>query len=227
MNRYAASVLLMLVTTACGQGNERLAEKAAIEGRAQAEADLNVTNSNLEAKASKMEADLALRHAYYQALEGSFEGELTTEKAQYKIRVSFASSIPPYRGTRTRQLEEISADLNALALHVQVLQWNPANQLSAVGCTVEGIRPDISRGEIVIASTSCANLYRLRIIDPSLEQSEAGAERSKRAELATAVATARAVRDGRIASIPEIRGEVQPTTNASIYRLAVRRLEVR
>lgn len=277
----AAVVALTLFTVGCDQGDERLAEKARIEGkeqakaemqaqldnqtvllekaraegkavavagmqaqienlelvvqraraegRAQAEAEINAGNANLAAKAQLMEADLASRQLFYQALKGTYEGALSTERGEFKVRITLVPSLPPTAYSRTRQLEEITSDLNNLFFHAQVLQWNPANRLSSVGCRVENIRPDVNKGEISIASSNCPNLYKLRIVDPEAERSvdDARAARtevqpaSKDSEVAKT--TALAIREGKISELAEIRGEVHPTTNASIYTLSVKR----
>lgn len=209
---------------------ELVVQKARAEGRAQAEAEINASNSNLSAKAQLMEADLAIRHLFYQALKGSYEGVLATERGEFNIRITLVPSLPPVIHNRVRQLEEITSDLNNLYFHVQVLQWNPSNRLSSVGCRVENIRPDINKGEISITSSNCPNLYRLRIVDPELERPSSEGENpysettdpvKRNAQISAA--TAASIREGRISELPEIRGEVHPTTNASIYKLSVKR----
>lgn len=277
----AALIALTLFTAGCDQGDERLAEKARIEGkeqakaemqaqldnqalllekartegkavaqaelqaqienlelvvqraraegRAQAEAEINAGNANLAAKAQLMEADLASRHLFYQALKGTYEGGLATERGEFKVRITLVPSLPPMTYNRTRQLEEITSDLNNLYFHAQVLQWNPANRLSSVGCRVENIRPDVNKGEIAIASSNCPNLYKLRIVDPEAERAVDDARAARTEERPTskepevARATAGAIRDGKILEVAEIRGEVHPTTNAAIYTLSVKR----
>ena len=275
----AGAAVLALFTVGCNQGDERLAEKARIEGkeqakaemqaqldnqaallekaraegkavaqaelqaqvenidlvvqraraegRAQAEAEINAGNANLEAKAQLMEADLATRHLFYQALKGTYEGGLATERGEFKVRITLVPSLPPATYARSRQLEEITSDLNNLFFHAQVLQWNPANRLSSVGCRVENIRPDINKGEIAIASSNCPNLYKLKIADPEAERSVTTEENPSPKAPEVASATAAAIRDGKISELAEIRGEVHPTTNASIYRLSVKRASER
>jgi hypothetical protein len=202
-------------------------QRARAEGRAQAEAEINAGNANLSAKAQLMEADLATRHLFYQALKGTYEGGLATERGEFKVRITLVPSLPPATYVRSRQLEEITSDLNNLFFHAQVLQWNPANRLSSVGCRVENIRPDINKGEIAIASSNCPNLYKLRIADPEAERSVRTEENPTPKDPEVSNATATAIRDGKITELAEIRGEVHPTTNASIYTLSVKRSSTR
>jgi hypothetical protein len=221
--RCLSLILLSAIIVGCDQGNDRLIEKAQIEGREQARSQLDMQNQNLAKKAKKMEEDLSSRHLFYQAVRGTYEGTMKTERGEFNVRLTLIPSLPPYYGDRVRQLEEIASDLNNLYFNAQVVQWNPANNLSAVGCRVENIRPDIIQGEIPIASSNCQNLYQLKIIDEEIERNiTVGNEKSNDRELAREVS--RSIREGRITEVSEIRGEAQPTTNASVYNLVVRRV---
>jgi hypothetical protein len=199
-------------------------QRARAEGRAQAEAEINAGNANLAAKAQLMEADLASRHLFYQAVKGTYEGTLPTERGEFRVRITLVPSLPPATYARSRQLEEITSDLNNLYFHAQILQWNPANRLSSVGCRIENIRPDINKGEIAVASSNCPNLYKLRIADPESERAVRTEENPSPKDPEVSGATAASIRDGKITELAEIRGEVHPTTNASIYTLSVKRI---
>ncbi|MGE0634408.1 MAG: hypothetical protein AB7O96_18475 [Pseudobdellovibrionaceae bacterium] len=191
------------------ENQEQLIAKARVEGRAQAEEALNLENGNLEKKAKAMEADLTIRHKFYQAVAGTFEGTFKTEQGNFGFRITLVPNIAPYPVDRVRQLDEISADLNGLYFNAQVIQWNPANPLSSVGCRVENIRPDLSAGTISISSSSCANLYLLNITD--LEHKE------KDPDISRAIATQ--IRSGQVKVVKAIVGEVRPTTNSAIYKI--------
>ncbi|MCC7442685.1 MAG: hypothetical protein IT285_13705 [Bdellovibrionales bacterium] len=208
-------VLATILVGGCGQGDDRLVEKAKIEGEAGAEAALTAENENLATKARAMEADLARLHRFYQAVKGTFEGTLQTEAGAYKIKIVLAPSLPPYTTDRVRQLDEIVSDLNNLHLKVQVVQWHPSNPLSAVGCRVENIKPDTINGEVTIASENCANLYALTIAADGVS--------SVTDHSTDAGALAHAVLSGNVDKVNAIRGDVHPSTNASVYPLIVRR----
>ncbi len=188
---------------------DQLIERARIEGRATAEAELITSNANLAAKAALMESDLATRQLFYQAVRGTYEGALQTERGEFRVRITLVPSLPPYTATRTRQLEEITADLNQLFLNAQIVQWNPNNRLSAVGCQVENIRPDLIRGQISIAAANCPNLYSLNIFDEEIKKNV------EESELSTAVATA--ILSGQLTELSTLQGQVLPTTNASVF----------
>ncbi len=228
---FIGLVGLGLVLLSGCSGDERLAEKARIEGREQAGAGITAQNDNLLSRATEMESDLAVRHRFYQALRGDYQGSLRTEQGSFSVRITLVPSLPPYAVHRTRQLDEISADLNNLYLSAQVVQWNPANRLSAVGCRVEHIRPDMITGEISIASESCPNLYSLRLASGSnapLAEPNTPQAAEVTADMAVqAVSLAASIREGRMNHVSEIRGEVHPTTNAAIYQLSVSRISSR
>ncbi len=214
-SRVLAIVVLTTLFAGCGQGDDRLVEKARIEGQAGAESALSAENENLASKARAMEADLARLHRFYQAVKGTFEGTLTTEAGDYKIKIILTPSLPPYITDRVRQLDEIVSDLNNLHLKVQVVQWHPSNALSAVGCRVENIKADTINGEVVIASENCSNLYALTIAADGVSSATDASTDS--AALSSAILT------GGVEAVNTIRGEVHPTTNAAVYTLVVRR----
>lgn len=192
----------------------KIVEQARQQGRAQAQEQLNIENGNLSTKATNMENDLAKRQRFYQALAGTYEGQLVTQQSNYNIRITLVSSLPPYPSNRTRQLEEITQEINNLYLSAQVVQWSSENQLSSVGCRVTQIRPDMINGTISIASPECANIYLLNM--NSVSQNAAK-------PFTLSKATASSVQKGKLKSIPSLTGEVRPTTNAAIYQLYVNR----
>ena len=189
---FLMGILLTLV--GCEADKSGLSERATIEGRANSEASIQAENSNLAWNSRNMEDDLTLRHQFYQSVKGTFEGDLETTQGHYKIRITLVPSLHPVETHRVRQLEEVTSDLNNLYLNAQIVQWNPANPMSAVGCRVGSIRADITHGEITIASESCTNLYSLRIVERNLEQ------------------------------VDSLTGEVQPSTNAAVYHFTVNRV---
>ncbi|MGE4234106.1 MAG: hypothetical protein AB7F43_12330 [Bacteriovoracia bacterium] len=215
-----AFLILCILFVGC-QGNERLSEKASIEGKASADAQIAAENENQAKRSAEMESDLALRHNFYQAVKGTYEGGMVLEEAEttgkpddqkeeFKIRLLLVPSLPRYNAKRVRRLEEIASDLNTLSLNVQIIQWNPKNKLSAVGCRIENVRPDIVSGEINIASANCPNAFRLRLADT--------------ANLRNSETVALDAKDGRISSVSDLEGEVLPSTNAAVYKLSAKRV---
>jgi len=224
MKKFAIPLFAALIALSGCDGNERLEEKAKIEGTAGANAELNAQNTNLMQKAKEMEDDLATRDRFYQAAQGTYEGVLKTDEGKFKIKITLVSSLPPYAVPRTRQLEEISSDLNNLYFNAQVVQWNTANKLSAVGCRIENVRPDILSGTIAIASENCPNFYSLKIADQGVVQDlENGM--ALRTDGQESVVLASSIRMGRADKVAALRGEMHPTTNATVYEFLVKKTE--
>ena len=220
MKRYGWLLgVVILGLAGCQADKEGINEKAAIEGKATSEAGIKAENANLLSKSQEMESDLTTRHRFYQAVRGTFEGDLQTNQGSYKIRLTLVPSLHPYIAPRIRQLDEVVSDLNNLYFNAQVVQWNAANPLSAVGCRVSGIRPDLINGEITIAAESCPNLYSLRITDGILSSADLGAARLS--EVSSRMAAQ--ITEGKLDKIDSIAGEVHPSTNASVYHFVVAR----
>lgn len=200
MNSKIPLVLLTLfLGVSCSQGDQRLKEMARIEG----DALRDVENGNLAQKAESMEKDLARRHRFYQAIKGVYEGSINSAAGDFNIRITLSPSLPPISTNRVRQLEEIASDLNNLMLNTQVVQWDPNSPESAVGCRVSNIRPSIEKGELVISSESCPNLYSIAIADRGEESS---------------LGLAKSILFGNLSDVDSLRGQIQPSTNATIYR---------
>lgn len=175
-----------------------------------------VENENLAKKAEAMEKDLAKRHVFYGALEGEYEGTLRVDTEAYKIKFTFARSIPPYTGNRVRQLSEIENDLNNLYFHMQVVQWHPDDNSTAVGCRVTGIKPNMDLGTLTVASSDCPNLYNVFL-------SEGGNNAfTNKSEKAKAVADK--IKNFQLGQISYLIGSVQPSSNATKYSFSVKKL---
>lgn len=202
---------ILLLSLSCSKNNDRLKEKAALESESATISQVSVENANLARKAEIMELDLAKRHLFYQALKGVYEGNIQTNLGNFSIRVTLTPSLPPTHVTRTRQLEEIAADLNALAVNAQVIQWDPNNPNSAVGCRMSDIKADFARGELAISTESCPNLYLISLTERGFSASSA-----ENAETSARIADQ--VLNGDLTEVDSIAGKVHPSTNASIFK---------
>jgi len=192
-------------------------ESAKERAKLEEEASRDVNAKAQAEKASKMEAELVMRHHYYSALEGEFEGTLMADADPYKIKFTLARSLPPYTGSRVRELSEIETDLNNLYFHMQAVQWHPADSASAVGCRFTELRPDFNKGSLVAASSECANLYSVLI-------SEGGAQASTQKET-KAKSLARKVNGLQVDTVKFLIGTVQPSSNSTKYSFSVKRTQ--
>jgi hypothetical protein len=204
--------LLGLMFLMAGCNNE--AGQAALDAQNERYAltALKAEEADRNRRAQDMEKDLASRQRFYEAVRGVYEGTVTTESGTFQIRLMLVPSLPPYRTERTRTLAEIESDLANLHFNVQVVQWSAGTPLSAVGCRIENVHPDIYRGTIEIASESCPNVYRLKLGG----KGEGGPKESE--EIAQALLA------GRQDTAGDIVGQMYPTTTAAVYQLSVSRV---
>ncbi len=205
-----SAVVLVLISGCKGSSNEKIKEYTDIQSKVSSENEVKAENDNRARWSSAMETDLQRRQRFYQAMVGTYEGELKIGEEAFNIRITMVSSIPPYvPSDRVRLPEEVASDLNNLYLNIQVVQWNPRSKYGSVGCLVENVRPDINRGRLSVSSEACPNLYLFRISE------EAGvfdviADQSS-AKLASAVV------EGQVGSVDRLIGRMQPTTNSAVY----------
>jgi hypothetical protein len=205
----------IVVLAGCNLGDGQkdvlaLGDQAIVQARKQVEAD----NENRLSRAREMEEDLGRRHRFFQAIRGTYEGLLKTDAGDFHIRVTLVPSISPFPVERSRTLEEIATELSGLHLNLHIIQWSGENSRTAVGCRIEGVNPDLVRGQLDIASESCPNMYSIRISANSQDGiSEDG----------DAVATE--VLEGRREVVDGLAGQVMPSTSSGIFQFSASRVK--
>ena len=132
--------VLFSVTLFAGcQGDERLTEKAQVEGRA--EDDLR------KLRAAEMEKDLALRLKLYHSVAASFEG--TAEIMGKQVRM-YMELIPTQVNTssgRVRTIEEVQEDLVRLSQSIR-LGLSTEGGLFLMSCNAKDIKMDLKNGTL-------------------------------------------------------------------------------
>ena len=213
--RLLLSLFFIVGLAACDQksSTDSTKERAAAEQ----EGASKVENDNLAKKAAAMEQDLAKRHNFYASIAGEYEGSMKVDQDNFKIKFTFARSIPPYTDNRVRQLSEIENDLNNLYFHMQVVQWHPDDQSTAVGCRVTGLKPNMDDGTIAVASTDCPNLYTILLSE--------GGNAAFTDKVVKAKNVAQKVKNLALQDVPFLIGTVQPSSNAAKYYFRVKKLK--
>jgi hypothetical protein len=201
----------LLLITGCNEGGVAALDEQATR---QAQKSVEAEHAERVLRAEEMEKDLSARHRFYEGVRGVYEGTVTTDAGQFQIRLTLIPSLPSYRTDRTRTLEEIASDLSNLHFNVQVVQWSAGSPMSAVGCRIENVHPDIYRGSIEIASEACPNVYRLKLAQKGGQSS--GPKESE--EIAQSLIA------GRRDDAGDIVGQMYPTTTAAVYQLTVSRV---
>ena len=186
----------------------------------QTKEEINAQNQNLQEWAEKLEVDLDKRRTFINAVEGEFEGQFSVKESTYMIRLLITPTIPGYDVDRTRTLAELEYELQNLNLNVQIMQWNPNSQLSAVGCVLQNIKPDLKKGIMNLISEGCSNTYQLFLSDTP----DDGLNVEDQDVMAQSHALANQIKDGFINYIQEFKGKLRSSTNAMIYNFSLTRI---
>ena len=213
----------------CQDDVDRLKARTAIESRESADREIEAQKAFLEAQAQEMEKDLAKRHRFYQAVSGTFEGKAVAPKKavsrEFEVRILISPTLEPYRTDRIRRPEEVTFDLNNLALNVQFLMWaripTPEGEASevATGCVFVNIRPSLESGMIHLKDPDCifsASIYLSE--EGDLEANEQpGVIRDQSTQVSARIL------DGATDSVYALRGVRQASGSATPFRFAVTR----
>lgn len=199
---------VLLVAGCAEQNQSKIQERANLEAQETTKAEQEV----LMKKAKEMEADLTMRHSFYSTIEGIYQGFLDADGDKYNIKLNIQRSIPEYKGDRIRQISEIEADLNSLFFNVQIVQWHPSDEATAVGCRVSQIKPDMTKGTLSVSSVDCPNLYSIFLSDMTQGIFVPG-EKSK--DIASKITSKQ------ILSVEKLIGTIQPTSSAKQFSFEV------
>lgn len=161
MNTRILLILSLFALSACNGYDEAVRKQAEITGNAQADQTLKITNEDLNKKSQEMEADLQMRQHFFESVSGAYEGEsVQSASTTFKTRITLSSSVPYFRANRIRRPEEVIADLKALHLNGQIVQWD-ASTGATFGCIFTAVQPDLSSGNIILIASDCPNSFSL------------------------------------------------------------------
>ena len=173
MRFLLGGIFAALLIGCANQGDDRLKEKAGIEGREQAKEEQKI----LDERSRRMEQDLTERQNFFRALEGLYEGVIT--ETNVKVRIVFTPNRPIYYpNDRVRTNEEVADDLLNLSFESYVsLQFQEFPDIPPSDCLVSNIRPDLVRGFVKVSSeeSACPNRFHI-LVAKSYQNKRADAE---------------------------------------------------
>ncbi len=209
-------LFMMLSFVGCSDGEEGLKEQTVI----QSQEEINAQNQNIEEWAQKLQGDLDKRRAFISAVEGEFEGTFSVKESPYMIRVLISPTIPDYDVDRSRTLAELEYELQNLNLNIQIMQWNPDNQLSAVGCVLQDIKPDLKKGILNLISEGCSNTFQIFLSEEQgdedeIEEQDISIQSRNMADH---------IRNGTVDYVQDFKGKLRSSSNAMIYSFSLTRI---
>ena len=211
---FAILFLSWAALSGCGDNNDRLKQNAQITSEEAAKKSVEADNANLKLRSSEMEADLARRQRFVDAIVGTYEGKSVTSKDSFGTRIVLTSSLPAYvPPNRVRTLGEIENDLSSLFMSAEANIWDYDHTILG-GCIFEKIRPNMQTGEINLISEKCQKSYHLKIVDIDLAA----------APTTSSVKSFPArVLDGSVSQILQIEGTAQSIYGAETFEVKLSR----
>ena len=215
--KHLSMLLLSLIIISCGKPDSKNLEE-------KTQRELLVTNENLDKKAVALEAGLERKQLFFSALEGTYEGTFMAGDKEFKTRITFIPSLPPYTSNRIRTLEEVIADLNNLYFSVQATHWNSKGTAVAAGCIFSQVKPDYDNGQIVASSENCSNVYKVSLYDSS--DRSTGDLPMKTSEIfVNSQDISKNVLSKEVQKINEIHIVIQPTLLAKTFTTILKRVQ--
>ncbi len=151
------SLAMVFIFTGCAQPQDdsRLRDRSKVEADAQAEAT--------DKRARELEAGLSIQQRFFQGVSGLYLGKIKSPNGTIlSVRFLVTATIPVYTGTRVRNVDEITYDLNNLSLNIdQNTSWNGE---AGVGCNYSLIKPRSDEG-LIYAANECPVRFSLSLLD--------------------------------------------------------------
>jgi len=158
------STFLLTALFGCqSQDNDKVSERARVEGQAQAKEQTKEEREAIDQRSKEMELSFIKKIEYYEDHAGHFDGTMSKDALKFGIRISLFPNLTKPADDRVRTPAEIEADLTLLAYNVQIVQWSLENPAASEGCRVEGLKPDMKTGRLNIISSQCPNSYYLTL----------------------------------------------------------------
>lgn len=169
MNAKGIAGLIAMTTliAACGSDDQRLRDRAAIQSQEAAKRAVEEENKNKEQWATQMEADLERRYAFYESLEGTYEGMVPMETSDFEIRLNLRMNQTAFDSDRVRAVEEIQEEIERMSFTAE-MTLSSIDGYVAAGCVFEEIKPNLKTGDVFLASEECKQVYDVFLSDEDL-----------------------------------------------------------
>lgn len=213
ISQLATILVGVLVISACGSDNDRLRERARIEGEQSAKMAVEAENTNRELRVTEMEADLQRRQLVYHAVKGVYQG---SDEKGYASRFVLTPSLPFYKPSRVRTVEEVTNDLTNLFITVEVSFWDPNDSFNRYSCQFQMVRPDLETGRMFLSAESCPFSYTI-FMGEDLAPQEVPTQQSSK--------VVKSVLAGVTNKIEQIRIEERSRNNADTIEFLLKRKE--
>ena len=202
--------------TACAQPDQdysKLQEKTGVEQKKQSEVEQDVVRS----KVAEMERDLQKRYRFYTALSYTYEGQFKIGETDFAAKIRFFPTIALYPTNRVRTIEEVTSDLNELALNSQMVMWNVQSEQSATGCAFQAIEPNLAAGFFNLFNKDCPTVLNVSLWNGS------GVVKNDDEIGKISQGMADKILSGEVSSINELVVHMQPTNSVQSQDFVLRR----
>ncbi len=166
ISKLASIFAAVIFLSGCGSDNDRLRERAGIEGEESARKSVEAENEVRAQRAKVAEESLQKLNRFIQASIGTFSGELVTDDGKkFVLSVTLYSSLPPYKPEgRIRPEDEIIKNIEGLYLNASTKIIDNSGK-PIRGCTVVQIKPDFEKGEFTLINAGCNDTFSF-YLDP-------------------------------------------------------------
>ncbi len=208
-------ILLPLLILACAKPDQNNLEE--VKGR-----EVEVENENIRKKAQALEADLEKRQRFFSALQGEYVGTFKSGAKNFKAKMFFIPSLPPYEPGRVRTLDEITSDLTNLFFTIQIKLTN-SDDIPVGGCLIKQVKPNYKDGQVNAAADDCSSIYIVNLYNSEGSRGDLSFEKpsvpGKSQEIAEKVLSKQ------ISQVNEIFVVMQPTLTSASFLMVLKKVE--
>jgi hypothetical protein len=224
MKLIILTILGVLTLTACNLDDEATQQRLKERVGHEAEQTQQKEKEAREKIVEEMEVDLERRQRLYQSIKGEFLGETTIDAEKYIISAEFVPTVIPLdSSSRVRTPEEVSADIQRLALDVKVVVRDDATKALLVSCNTLAVKLDLDKGfaSWLSESSSCNNFFALNI-----SKDPAGSKQNIEEIKADSETMALQILSGELKGVPAVSLRMKPGNSSEIFTFTLKKVEL-